>query len=234
MVGNRSNKPQEDFVTAFLSCSVRLVDRPLVDAIADKVLWPSGFRCLTVGRNISLPDQPDDAIRDIIEKVDCLIGIATVRVDAAERTDPNRTLSFASAYILQESAMAHQRRIPFLIFKTPEVTLQGVTARNLYIEVRPDMPNGKPRFNASQDLVFSALEDLKKRALENRGQRWRGELFAGIGKLSTVALGTYAAGSFLEWLSRPNCFGDFYYQATECRDCKQRAACKVEKTRLNC
>ena len=220
-------------MTAFLSCSVRPEDRSLVDAIADRVLWPLGFRCLTVGRNISLPDQTDDAIRDIIDKVDCLIGIATVRVRATELLSPNRTLSFASAYVLQESAMAHQRHIPFLIFKTPEVTLQGVTARNLYIEVAPHMPNGKPRFNARRELVFSVLGDLKKRALEHRSERRRDELLAGIGKLSTLTLGTLAAGSFLDWLSRPNCFGDFYYQASECRDCKYRASCKVEKARSN-
>jgi hypothetical protein len=229
----RSNKPQEDFVTAFLSCSVRPEDRPLVDGIADKVLWPLGFRCLTVGRNISLPDQPDDAMRDIMDKVDCLVGVATVRLDATERTSPNRTLRFASAYVLQETAMAHQRRLPFLIFKTPEVTLQGVTAKNLYIEVAPTMPNGRPRFHARKDLVLSSLEDLRKRAIENRSARRRDELVAGLGKLSSLAVGTYAVGSFLDWLSRPNCFGSFYYRAVECRDCKHKAACKVEKTRLN-
>ena len=228
---NRANTPQQDFVTAFLSCSVRPEDRPLVDALADRVLWPLGFRCLTVGRNISLPDQPDDAIRGIIDKVDCLIGVATVRTDAAERSNPNRTLSFASAYVLQESAMAHQRRIPFLIFKTPEVTLQGVTARNLYIEVAPDMPNGKPRFHARRELVMSALDELKKPAITGRGQRRRDELLAGVGKLSTFVVGSYAAGSLFEWLSRPDCFGEFYYRAPECKDCKHRGDCKVEKAR---
>ena len=75
--------------------------------------------------------------------------------------------------------MAHQRRIPFLIFKTPEVTLQGVTARNLYIEVAPDMPNGKPRFHARRELVLRALDELKKQAITGRGQRRRDELLAG-------------------------------------------------------
>src|SRR5216683_1503743 len=108
-MSDRSNKPQEDYITAFLSCSLRPEDRPLADAIEDKVLWPMGFRCLTVGRNVSLPDQVDDAIREIIERVDCLIGIAAVRLEAAELSLPNRTLGLASPYILQESAMAHQR-----------------------------------------------------------------------------------------------------------------------------
>lgn len=53
MMSDRSNKPVEDFVTAFLSCSVRPEDRALVNAIEDKVLSRRGFRCLTVGRNIS-------------------------------------------------------------------------------------------------------------------------------------------------------------------------------------
>jgi hypothetical protein len=231
-MSSRSNKPEENFVTTFLSCSVRPEDRPLVDAIEDKVLSPMGFRCLTVGRNVSLPDQPDDAIRDIIDRVDCLIGIATVRLEAAEPSLPNRTLRFASPYILQESAMAHQRRIPFLIFKTPEVTLQGVTARNLYINVRPDMPNGRPVFCVRREMLFSALEELKRRALENRKQRSRSQLFDGIGKLATFVVATQALGSFVEWLRRPNCFGEFYYRAPECQGCSYKAACKVEKARL--
>src|SRR5579864_9583696 len=113
---SRSNKPEGDYVTAFVSCSVRPEDRPLVDAIEDKVLSPMGFRCLTVGRNISLPDQVDDAIRDVMDRVDCLIGIATVRLEAAEHSVPNHTLKLASPYIIQESGMAHQRRIPVLMF----------------------------------------------------------------------------------------------------------------------
>ena len=232
-MNERSNKPENDYVTAFLSCSVRSGDRSLVNAIEDKVLSRMGFRCLAVGRNISLPDQVDDAIRDIIDHVDCLIGIATVRLEAAERSLPNRTLGLASPYILQESAMAHQRRLPFLIFKTPEVRLQGVTARNLYIEVSPKMPNNRPVFHCRQEIVLSALEELKRRALEGRKQRSQSELAAAIGKLSTLAVGTYALGSLVEWLSRPNCFGDFYYRAPECRGCAYKSACKVEKARLN-
>jgi hypothetical protein len=229
----RSNKPEPNYVTAFLSCSIRSADRPLVDAIENKVLSPMGFRCLTVGRNISLPDQVDDAIRTVIDRVDCLIGIATVRLEAVEASLSNRTLKLASPYVLEESAMAHQRRIPFLIFKTPEVTLVGITARNLYLEVRPDMPHGRPVFLGRKQLVISALEELKKRALENRKQRSQGELMSAVGKLSTFAVGTYALGSFVDWLTRPNCFGDFYYKARECHDCRYRSACKVEKARQN-
>ena len=129
--------------------------------------------------------------------------------------------------------MAHQRRIPFLIFKTPEVTLQGVTAKNLYIQVASTMPNGKPRFYGRKELVLSPLQDLKRRAIEDRSVRRRNEMLAGLGKLSSLAVGTYAVGSFLDWVSRPNCFGDFYYRAPECRDCKHKAARKVEKARLN-
>jgi hypothetical protein len=129
--------------------------------------------------------------------------------------------------------MAHQRRLPFLIFKTPGVTLQGVTARNLYIKVRSDMPNGRPVFESSRELVYSALNELRKRALANRRQRSQSELLAGIGKLSTFAVGTWIFGSFADWLARPNCFGDYYYRAAECKSCSYKPACKVEKARLS-
>ncbi len=230
-MSNRSNRPQQDFVTTFLSCSVRPEDRALVDAMDDRVLAPMGFRCLTVGRSISVPEQADDAIREIIDQVDCLVGIATVRLEATDRTLPNRTLSLASPYVLQETAMAHQRRLPFLVFKTPEVSLQGVTSRNLYIEIRPDMPNGRPVFRAPKEVVLSSLRALRKRALDDRNRRSRDQLLAIIGKLSTFAVGTYAVGSFLDWLSRPNCFGTYYYLDAQCNDCSCKADCKAEKAR---
>jgi len=227
----RSNKAETNFVTAFLSCSVRPEDRPLVDAIEDRVLIRMGFRCLTVGRNISMPDQVDDAVRDLVQRVDCLIGVATVRFDAADRSLPNRTLCLATPYLVEETAMAHQRRIPFLVFKTPEVTLQGVAARNLYLEVLPALRNGRPVFKSSPPVVRTSLEELKKRSLEARAVRNRDEFISGLGALSTILVGAYAASNALDWLSRPNCFGDFYYQDPQCRDCKYKPQCKVEKAR---
>lgn len=233
-MSERSNAPRDDAVMAFLSCSIRPEDRALVTALETKVLAPMGLCCLTVGRNVSLPEQVDDAIRDIIEQVDCLIGVATVRFDAVDRAVPNRTLAMASPYPLQESAMAHQRRLPFLIFKTPEVTLQGVTGRNLYIDVDSQLgPTGKPRFKCSRDVLTSSLADLKRRALEDRRGRSHDEFLAGLGKLSTLLVGTYAVKSAWEWLIRPKCFGTFYYQDPECQECSFKPSCKVEKARRN-
>jgi hypothetical protein len=203
----------------------------LVDAIDDRVLAPMGFRCLTVGRNISVPDQADDAIREIIDQVDCLVGIATVRLQATDPALPNRTLSLASPYVLEETAMAHQLRLPFLIFKAPEVALQGVTSRNLYIEIRPDMPNGRPVFLARKEVVLSSLRTLRTRALDVRKRRSRDQFLATVGKLSTFAVGTYAFGSFLDWLSRPNCFGTYHYLDAQCKNCSYKANCKAEKAR---
>src|SRR5947209_7945521 len=119
----------KDVVTAFLSCSVRPNDWPLVDAIEKKVLSPMGFRCFTVGRNVSLAEQTDDAIRRLVDSCECLIGIATERLSAIDREMPDRTLSIATPYLLQETSMAFQSQLPFLILKTPEVTLLGITNR---------------------------------------------------------------------------------------------------------
>lgn len=73
MAINRS----KDVVTTFLSCSVRPRDWPLVDAVALKVLAPQGFQCFTVGRNVSLPEQSDDAI----SPADELLGVPDRRCD---------------------------------------------------------------------------------------------------------------------------------------------------------
>lgn len=200
-VFGRSNKPETNYVTAFLSCSVRSADRQLVDAIDQKVLFPMGFRCLTVGRNISLPDQVDDAIRDLIDQVDCLIGIATLRLEATEQSLPDRTLKLASPYILQESAMAHQHRIPFLIFKTPEVTLQGIMARNLYLEIQSEMPNGK----ACIPVPGRACQVMPRRAKEAGPRETKGAI-------STRDIGSYwqdlysCCRDICSWFSFPVAF----------------------------
>src|ERR1039458_4709715 len=108
----------KDVVTTFLSCSVRPRDWPLVDALAQKVLGPQGFHCFTVGRNVSLPEQSDDAIRRLMSSCECLIGVATERLAATDRDFPARTLTIATPYLLQETSMAFQAELPFLMFKT--------------------------------------------------------------------------------------------------------------------
>jgi|ERR1035437_783449 hypothetical protein len=119
MEPNRS----KDVVTAFLSRSVRPRDWPVVDALVDKVFTPRGFRCFTIGRNVSLADQTDDAVRRLLNSCDCLIGVATERLNATDRDFPDRTLSIATPYLLQETSMAFQAQLPFLIFKARGVHL---------------------------------------------------------------------------------------------------------------
>jgi hypothetical protein len=219
-----------DSVKTFLSCSIRAGDRPLVGAIAQYVLEPMGFECVTVGRNVSGPDQPDDIVRKYMSECDCLIGIATKRLVGADDAFPDRTLVLATPYLLQETAMAHQEEMPFLIFKAPAVTLQGVTTRNLYIEVRPDLsPRGRPIFVAGRELLASSVRDLKARALARRTKRKSADLL----QLGLKGLGALAVGGIIvkgaDLLSRPSCFGGFYYRDAECKDCSFRAKCKAEK-----
>ncbi len=162
---NRSN----EVVIAFLSCSIRSRDWPLVSAIEEKVLRPMGFRCLTIGRNVSLAEQTDDAIRRLIDSCECLIGIATERLNATDRDFQDKTLSLATPYLIQETSMAFQSGLPFLIFKTTDVTLLGITNRNLYLEIDGQLSEkGKPRFKCNQELLSSALQDLKQKALNRR------------------------------------------------------------------
>jgi hypothetical protein len=229
---DRSNKANSSPVTAFLSCSVRPEDTKLVDGIA-RVLFQYGFRCLTVGRNVSSPAQVDDAIRELMNTVDCLIGIATARFEASEAAVSSEKLKLASPYILQETAMAHQRKLPFLIIKSPDVTLQGVTGRNLYVEVGPDMPNGRPVFLCSRQLLASTLDELQKRAIKQRGINSRTKILNDLGRISMGVVGVYAACSAIDSVTRPNCFGNYYYRAPECKDCTYKPSCKVEKAAVN-
>lgn len=219
----------KDVVTAFLSCSVRSRDRALVDAIESKVLSPMGFRCFTVGRNLSFAEQTDDAVRRLVNSCECLIGIATERLSAVDRDFPDRTLSMATPYLLQETSMAFQSELPFLIFKTARVTLQGITNRNLWLEIDENLFNGRPRFLGSKNRVYSALNDLKQKALARRATVGWKETKKSIGQLSTFALGGYGVYRGIDWLLRPPCFGDFYYKDPECKECSYRQKCKVKK-----
>jgi hypothetical protein len=219
----------KDVVTAFLSCSVRPRDWPLVDAIEHKILKPMGFRCFTIGRNISLADQTDDAVRRLFDSCECLIGIATERLTATDRDFPNKTLTIATPYLLQETSMAFQLRLPFLIFRTRGITLQGVTARNLWIEIDGKLHNGRPGIVSKKEMLYSSLRDLKRQALERRTQAGWEQTKKEMGQLSTLLVGGYGTYKGIDWLLRPPCFGDFYYKDSECKGCSYREKCKIQK-----
>lgn len=220
----------KDVVTAFLSCSVRPKDWPLVTALDQGVLAPLGFRCFTIGRNVSLTDQPDDAVRRLLASCECLIGVATERLNATDRDLPNRTLSIATPYLLQETSMAFQSDLPFLIFKAKGITLLGITGRNLWLEIDDRLSErGKVRFNATKDAVYSSLRDLKQKALARRARLGREQVQKSVGWLSSILLGGYGVSRGIDLLLRPDCFGDFYYRDAECKGCDYRDRCKVEK-----
>jgi hypothetical protein len=168
--------------TAFLSCSVDPADRPVVQAVAN-LLTQRGFQCRTVGRNWSAIGQPDDAMRKLVEESDCLVGIATARLSAVDHRNPNQTLTLATPYLLQETAMAHQRDLRFLIFKATDVHLQGITARNLYIPIEKAVDQqGQLRLAPNTDwtVVHAALDNLKVEALARRKRRESDELWGKV------------------------------------------------------
>lgn len=180
-----------------------------------------------------MPDQVDDAVKNLLHQCDCLIGVATVRYDAADVDLPNQSLRLATPYLLQETAAAHQLGLPFLVFRTEGVSLEGVVRRNLYIDIRDSLSaNGKIRFACGPELVTSALSQLHRRALAHRDKRKSNSFWNAAKNLTLAAIGTVAAVKTISVLGRPNCFGDFYYQNAECKICPTKADCRVEKQRL--
>ena len=212
----------KDVVTAFLSCSIRPRDWPLVSAIEEKVLRPMGFRCLTVGGNISFAEQTDDAIRRLIDSCECLIGVATERFNATDRDFPAQTLSIATPYLLQETSMAFQSGLPYLMFKTPDVALLGVTNRNLWIETDGKLYNGRPGLISRKEVVHAMLRDLRHKALERRIRLGRERTMKNIERLSKYLVGGYVGYHGIDWPLRPECFGDFYYKDPECKECSYK------------
>jgi len=223
-------KRTNSVVTCFLSCSVRARDHAIVDAVARDVLKPLGFRCFTIGRNASAPATPDEAIRDLLKSCDCMVGIATARLDAQDRDEPDRSLTLATPYITQEAGMAFGAGLPFLIMRTEEVTLQAISARNLWLTIRPELSvGGKVVFRHQAALVRSALVGLRKRAAQYRAGKKREDSARQLALLAKLVGGGALAMKTIEWLGRPDCFGDFYYRDPECRGCSHKARCKAEK-----
>ncbi len=223
--------PTIPVATAFLSCSVDPSDRPVVQAVAN-LLTKRGFQCRTVGRNWSAIGQPDDVMRKLVDESDCLVGIATARLSAVDHRNPNQTLTLATPYLLQETAMAHQRDLPFLIFKATDVDLQGVTARNLYVPIERTVgEQGRLRLIPGTDRakVRAALDDLMAKAVARRKQRESDEFWGKAKNLGLVLAAGGAAYTALDVLSRPDCFGDFYHADPECKACGSRLKCKGKK-----
>lgn len=224
-----------DPVKAFLSCSVRPGDAPLVNAVKAFV-ENRGFVCYTVGREVTLPEQVDDAVRRLMAGCECLIGVATERLSATDVAKPTSTLRLATPYLLQETAMAFQAEMPFQILRADGITLQGVTNRNLYIDIQPTLsPTGVVRFKGKRDAVEASPADLKVKAVALRRARLAGKvkdwIGAGAKLIATGALGVAAYGG-AKSLSRPQCFGRFYYLNPVCKPCSHKKDCKVRKLQM--
>ncbi|MCX6714764.1 MAG: hypothetical protein NTX72_03040 [Candidatus Uhrbacteria bacterium] len=163
---------------------------------------------------------------------DCLIGIATARLDAVDQRNPNQTLTLATPYLLQETAMAHQRDLPFIIFKAEGVHLQGVTARNIYIPIQKSVgPSGGLLLASGTDhaVARAALDNLLQEALARKKRRESSDFW---NKMKNLGLGIAAVGAgitALDVYGRPDCFGGFYYNDSECKACGYRLKCKGKK-----
>lgn len=219
-----------DIIFSFLSCSIHPGDLPIVECFVRSVLTPSGFKCFTVGRNYSAATDPHDAIKNLLNSTHCLIGIATKRLEVKSIFDPNSTLYYATTYLLQETSMAYFAGLPYLIFKTPEVTLPGVTGKNLYIDFEYNRERDRIKFKCSESLLLSALRDLSQRAKEYKRKKGAQVFknFVGIG--STITLFGMGAAKLIDWANRPECFGTFYYKDRTCQECSYKEKCKIEKS----
>jgi hypothetical protein len=223
---------EKESIAAFLSCSVRDQDRPLVEAM-DAFLKRRGFRCYTIGKNVSYADTPDESIKKLIGSADCLIGLATKRLSATDIKNPNDSLNLATPYLLQETSMAFQSGIPFLIFKADDVTLQCVTQRNSYIRIKPNLSDqGKIQFIDKPELFETALLDLYQRATSRRKGMARSKLIENAKNISLMVAGGFSLFKLVDILQQPRCFGNYYYRAPECKECDYKAKCKIEKAKL--
>ncbi len=221
----------KDIVTCFLSCSVRPADRPLVDAV-ERVLTLLGFKCFTVGRNVALPAAPDDAVRQLMQSCDCLVGVATERLEAKERDAPDRSLSLATPYLLQEDVhgIPGGHALPYPTRRRRE--LGGRDRQEPVHHNRSRLAaSGRVKFKAREAALVATLVELKRLALQRRSKRSASQVKVAIGWLSSIVVtgGLLLKGG--DSLMRPPCFGTFYYQDPEWKDCHTKP---VARPRSSC
>ncbi len=227
----KKNVKKPETVRAFLSCSIRDRDIKLVLAAKQMLEEEYHFNCVTLGLDVSLPEHKDDAVKRMIAECECLIGIATTRFEAVDVDDRSQNLKLATVYLAQEAGAAHQLDLPLVIFRVGEVELQGVTNRNIYIEMAPNLgPSGRIMVK-SQALMSTELRDLHARALERRKQKEKNILWEKVKTLTTWGTAAALAFSAMDHLSRPHCFGTFYYKKLDCKNCAVVASCKAEKVK---
>lgn len=223
--------PAPATVNAFLSCSVRPRDAALVSAMA-ALLREHNFNCITPGRNVSVAAHPDDAVKQIMERCDCLIGVATTRFAASDVDRPSFTLQLATPYLVQETGAAHQLGMPFLIFKTADITLQGITSKNAFIRIKDELgAAGRPQVESKAQMT-TALQDLHARALARRKERKLADLWETVSGVVAAGAALWGGIALVDRAIRPSCFGEFYYLAPECKGCAYKPECKGEKARL--
>jgi hypothetical protein len=110
------------------------------------------------------------------------------------------------------------------------MSLLGVTTRNLWIEIDDHLSTtGRVRFHAKPELLLSAIRDLKQKALQRRAKLAADQLKTSLGWLSTLVVGGIGLSKGIDMLTRPDCFGNFYYRDPECKPCTYRDRCKIEK-----
>ena len=108
--------------------------------------------------------------------------------------------------------------------------LQGVTAKNLYITIDPRLAaSGRVKFKAREAALVATLVELKRLALQRRSKRSASQVKVAIGWLPSIVVtgGLLLKGG--DSLMRPPCFGTFYYQDPESKDCSYKNRCKAEK-----
>jgi hypothetical protein len=222
--------PEPPRVVTFLSGSLRAKDLPLLEAFR-RYLDTRGFRCFTIGNNTSFAEPVEQAVRRLVDSSDCMIGIATARFDATDLHGAGATLRLTASWLAQEPAMAYQARVPHLIFRASDVTLQGVPEAHLHIVVNGLRPDGTLRFGASKEAVAASLADLRQKARARRAARSRQSAVNALKTLSAFAVGGYITIKAVEQLGRPPCFTTFDTYDPDCKLCPVKKDCRAEKIR---
>lgn len=218
-------------VKAFLSCSVRPRDKALVDAIA-RMVTERGFHCHTIGRDDSRPAQADDAVKQLMDTCDCLIGVATTRHLAHDVDRPTETLHLATPYLVQEAGAAHQVGLPFVMFRVGDVVPQAITNRNLWFEVKEYLsPNGRVlvKNRAAMDACLTHLYEL---ALAKQKERERNKVLNVVKNVVTAGAAMVGGAFALDYMGRPGCYGTYDGRTSECKGCSYAQKCRIEKVTL--
>jgi hypothetical protein len=156
---------------AFISCSLRVEDKPFVEFV-EGVVRSHGFEPFgTVGRYTASPQPPVNTMRENLSSADCVVVAATPRYLQMDLSGRGETGQTVSDMLVAEAAMAFCGRKPVLVFAQANTDV-GQFMRSITQYVGID-PFSQADINAKRTLIQDYFRNATAMVAANWGEERR-------------------------------------------------------------